>query len=120
MTSTRATRSPRRRGRPIWGVAAAVLTAGVIETGALQASPAGAAVAAETGTTVQVSTVSSAAELPAINGDGRYVVFVGRSKANWGVYLHDQLTGATERLTTGNDMNPAISQMPGSTDVFVG
>ena len=110
MTSTRATRSPRRRGRPIWGVAAALLTAGAMETGVLQVSPAGAAVAAETGTTVQVSTVSSAAELPAINGDGRYVVFVGRSKANWGVYLHDQLTGATERLTTGNDMNPAISQ----------
>ncbi|HET9093791.1 MAG TPA: hypothetical protein VFN36_01795 [Solirubrobacteraceae bacterium] len=46
-----------------------------------------------------MSTLGSAAELPAINGDGRYVVFVGRSRANWGVYLHDQLTGATERLT---------------------
>ena len=48
-------------------------------------------------------------EQPAMSADGRYTVFVGRSSAWRGVYLYDAQTGATTRLTTANDMNPAIS-----------
>ena len=74
------------------------------------ATPAGADIVGPA--TVRISAQSGTdggREQSAMSANGRYTVFVGRSSAWWGVYLYDAQTGATTRLTTGNDMNPAIS-----------
>ena len=74
------------------------------------ASSSGAAVTPATTTWLSGASGSDGGrELSAMSANGRYVVFVGRSSATQGVYVVDRLKGTTTRLTTGDDMNPAIS-----------
>ncbi len=101
--------SPQGLRRALGALAGAVLAAGTVVAGVTPT--AGTAAGDTTGTTVRVSGAlqSEAAELSAMSGDGRYVVYISRSMNYWGVYLYDRRTGVTERLTSENDMNPAIS-----------
>ncbi len=61
---------------------------------------------------------TGSAELPAMTPDGTREVMVGRGTANTGVWLVDRTTNATYHLTTGQDMNPAISA-DGTTVAYV-
>ena len=76
------------------------------------AVPVGTADAAEPATSEWISVDSGeigGRELPAVSADGRYVVFVGRSSENMGVWIRDRATDTTTRLTSGSHFNPAIS-----------
>ncbi len=101
----------RRRIRG-WVAALAVVTLGAPAAVTLVATARPAAAEVTSATTLPLSAASGSdggRELSALSADGRYAVFVGRSYATQGVYLVDQRTGTTTRLTSGNDMNPAIS-----------
>ena len=101
------------RLRAIMRTAAAATAAASLVGGVLASVSTTAGAQIITSTTTQwISSASGSdggRELSAVSANGRYVVFVGRSSATQGVYVADQLTGKTTRLTTGNDMNPAIS-----------
>ena len=101
------------RLRTIMRTAAAATAAASLVGGVLASVSTTAGAQIITSTTTQwISSASGSdggRELSAVSANGRYVVFVGRSSATQGVYVADQLTGKTTRLTTGNDMNPAIS-----------
>ncbi|MEO7837391.1 MAG: calcium-binding protein, partial [Acidimicrobiales bacterium] len=86
--------------------------------------PVAAPVDAATGTTVRVS-VSSAGEQgqagstsPNMSGDSRFIAFeslatnlvAGDTNGVWDVFVHDKLTGATERVSVGNDESQANEQ----------
>lgn len=77
------------------------------------AVPIGTASSQEAGPTVEWISVDSGdvggRELPATSADGRYVVFVGRSSADMGVWVRDRVAGETVRLTSGSHFNPDIS-----------
>ncbi len=101
------------RLRAIMRTAAAATAAASLVGGVLASVSTTAGAQIITSTTTQwISSASGSdggRELSAVSANGRYVVFVGRSSATQGVYVADQLTGKTTRLTTANDMNPAIS-----------
>lgn len=106
-------RSPARRTTKVLSAAfGAVVLASSVVVSIVTPTSNRAGAQETTGSTVRVSAASGTdggRELSAMSADGRYVVFVGRSNKYWGVYLYDQMTATTQRLTTSNDMNPAIS-----------
>ncbi len=79
--------------------------------GAIPASHA-AGVVVPNGTLERVSIDAGASggrETPAMSADARYVVFVGRGTGGQGVWAVDRGTGVTKHLTTGDDMDPDVS-----------
>ncbi|MDA8117453.1 MAG: hypothetical protein M0000_08815 [Actinomycetota bacterium] len=88
-----------------------VAAAGFLVSGLVAYSGVAPAAAADEVLIANASLVSgtSSREAQAMSEDGRYLVMIGRSKADQGVYLVDHMKNTSKKIDASMDQNPAIS-----------